>query len=143
MAIMLGRLRMSIDECERAYAKFSQDIFTARSTTAIGRARSFINAEGRFSTEALETYIKELIDVARLPQSEKLEDRRADSPKMSVSQPKKTNILTIMQICFSGAAREWCKYSNTFLSKPRRLQSFGRLQDLGGSKSNQRSFNIL
>lgn len=85
---------MSIDQCEKAYAKFSQDIFTPQSTTAIGRARNFINAEGRFSTEALETYIKELIDVAGFPQSEKLEDRRADSPKMCVFEPKNMNMLT-------------------------------------------------
>jgi hypothetical protein len=81
---------MSIDQCEKAYAKFSQDIFTPRSSTTIGRARNFINAEGRFSTEALETYIKELIDSAGLPQSEKLEDRRADSPKTYVFELKIT-----------------------------------------------------
>jgi hypothetical protein len=88
LAIMLGRLRMSIDQCEKAYAKFSQDIFTPRSSTAIGRARNFITAEGKFSTEALEIYIKELIDAAGLRASEKLEDLRSDSPKTFVFQPK-------------------------------------------------------
>jgi hypothetical protein len=75
---------MGIDQCEKAYAKFSQDIFTPRSSTAFGRTRDLVNARGRFSTEALETYIKELIDVAGLPQSAKLEDRRSDSPKTCV-----------------------------------------------------------
>ena len=78
---------MSIDQCERSYAKFSQDIFTPRSSTAVGRARDFRTAEEKFSIEALETYIKEMIDAAGLQASEKLDDLRANSPKMFVLQP--------------------------------------------------------
>ena len=115
MAIMLGRLRMSIDQCEGAYAMFSQDIFTPRSSTAIGRARDFITAEGKFSTEALETYIKELIDTVGLRASEKLEDLRADSPKTFVFQLRISTVLTMIQICFSSTTREWCTYSNPFI----------------------------
>jgi hypothetical protein len=127
LAIMLGRLRMSIDQCEGAYARFSQDIFTPQSSTAIGRKRDFITAEGKFSTEALEAYIKELIDAAGLRASEKLEDLRADSPKTFVFQPKVSIVLMMIQICFSGTTREWCTCSDTLIRKPRRLQSLGKL----------------
>jgi hypothetical protein len=82
LAIMLGRLRMSIDECEEAYMKFSEDIFKPRNA-AVG-AYNLLNAQGKFSTEALEANIKELIDKAELPQSEKFDDKRDDSCKTLV-----------------------------------------------------------
>jgi hypothetical protein len=77
---MLGRLRMSIDQCEEAYMKFSEDIFT--SPNAIAKAYNLVNANGRFSTQALETNVKELIDNVGLPQSEKFDDKRDDSCKV-------------------------------------------------------------
>ncbi|KAN0095699.1 Acyl transferase/acyl hydrolase/lysophospholipase [Hyaloscypha variabilis] len=83
LAIMLGRLRMSIDECEAAYMKFSEDIFKPRN--AVVGAYNLLNAQGKFSTEALEANIKELIDKAELPQSEKFDDKREDSCKTFVS----------------------------------------------------------
>ncbi|KAF8854495.1 FabD/lysophospholipase-like protein [Acephala macrosclerotiorum] len=83
LAIMLGRLRMSIDQCEDAYMKFSEDIFT--SPNAIAKAYNLLNATGRFSTQALETNIKEFIDSAGLAQSEKFDDSRDGSCKVFVS----------------------------------------------------------
>ena len=77
---MLGRLRMSIDECEDAYMKFSENIF--KPPNAIVGAYNLINANGRFSTQALETSIKELIGSVGLPQSEDFKDKRNDSCKM-------------------------------------------------------------
>jgi hypothetical protein len=76
---MLGRLRMSIDQCEEAYVKFSQEIFTPRRTSSLGQKLDFINAKGKFSTEALEANIKRLIDEMGLPQSEKFRDMRDDA----------------------------------------------------------------
>lgn len=77
---MLGRLRMSVDQCEDAYMKFSEDIFT--SPNAVTKAYNLLNAKGRFSTQALEANIKELIDSAGLAQSEKFDDNRNDSCKV-------------------------------------------------------------
>ncbi len=76
---MLGRLRMSIHECEDAYVKFSQDIFKPPNTMA--KAYNFVNSNGRFSTQALENNIKELIDKMGLPQNELFKDKRDDSCK--------------------------------------------------------------
>ena len=57
MAIMLGRLQMSVDDCIKVYADMSDKIFT--------KQKHRINIRGtiqaRFDTAALETAIKEAI----------------------------------------------------------------------------------
>ncbi len=60
---MLGRLRMSIDQCEEVYVALSEKIFTPRRAAGdvVGRVLDFVDAQGRFSTEALETCIKSII----------------------------------------------------------------------------------
>jgi hypothetical protein len=97
---MLGRLRMSIDECEAAYMKFSEDIFKPRN--AVVGAYNLLNAQGKFSTEALEANIKELIDKAELPQSEKFDDKREDSCKTLVLLQYKdlfNNLPDLFRLC--------------------------------------------
>jgi hypothetical protein len=83
---MLGRLRMSIDQCEEAYVKLSEEIFTLRRVNAniLGRAYDFLNADGKFATQPLEANIKRLIQEAGLEENEKFDDRRADSCKVYV-----------------------------------------------------------
>jgi hypothetical protein len=60
---MLGRLRMSVDECEEAYLRLSRNIFKSRRTgpNIFGRASDFLQANGKFSTEELEATIKEIV----------------------------------------------------------------------------------
>ena len=57
MAIMLGRLEMTIDECISAYATLSDRIFQKQ------RHRVKINGQmqGRFDTAELERSVKEII----------------------------------------------------------------------------------
>jgi len=83
---MLGRLRMSIDQCEEAYLQLSEEIFTLRRANAnvLGKAYDFLNADGKFSTQSLEVNIKRLIQEAGLAENEKFDDRRADSCKVYV-----------------------------------------------------------
>ena len=46
---MLGRLRMSLDECERAYTLLSQTIFTKEHHRANpARLYKFLQADGKF-----------------------------------------------------------------------------------------------
>jgi hypothetical protein len=47
---MLGRLRMSIDQCEEAYLQLSEEIFTPQRANAnvLGKAYDFVNADGKF-----------------------------------------------------------------------------------------------
>jgi hypothetical protein len=62
-AIMLGRLRMSIDECEAVYVELAQKIFIPNRSEAnfIGRGLDFVNARGKFSSEVLEAGIKNIV----------------------------------------------------------------------------------
>jgi len=77
---MLSRLRISIDECEDAYAKFSKDIL--KSPNAIAKADNLVNTNGRFSTQILENIIKELMNMIGRPQSELFNNKRDDPYKM-------------------------------------------------------------
>ncbi|PGH23009.1 hypothetical protein AJ80_02924 [Polytolypa hystricis UAMH7299] len=63
IAVMLGRLRMSLDECEKTYLTFSEKIFQPkRKRFAFGsKASDFLQANGRFDSKALEAAIKECI----------------------------------------------------------------------------------
>ncbi|KAE9373818.1 FabD/lysophospholipase-like protein [Stipitochalara longipes BDJ] len=63
LAIMLGRLRMSIDECEEVYVELPQKIFVLQCSKAniVGQGRDFVNARGKFSSEALQAGIKDVI----------------------------------------------------------------------------------
>ena len=62
MAIMLGRLRMSVDDCIKVYAEMSDKIFTKQ------KHRITINGtvQARFDTAALESAVKNAIRNAHL-----------------------------------------------------------------------------
>lgn len=63
MAIMLGRLRMTIDQCEKKFLEFSKEVFTpVRSQANLpGRVSNFFQVNGKFSTQALEDCIKRIV----------------------------------------------------------------------------------
>jgi hypothetical protein len=56
IAIMLGRLRMTVDECIRAYKKVAQQAFTLKRTSILPARPT-----GAFSAKALEAAIKQTI----------------------------------------------------------------------------------
>lgn len=59
---MLGRLHMSIEECESAYSLLSETIFTPIHNPANPiRVYKFLNAQGKFSSTPLEDCIKSTI----------------------------------------------------------------------------------
>ncbi|KUJ11113.1 uncharacterized protein LY89DRAFT_595046 [Mollisia scopiformis] len=59
---MLGRLRMSLEECENAYLKLSEQISQPRhSRFSIFRATTFLRADGKFDAAILEEVIKETL----------------------------------------------------------------------------------
>jgi len=74
LAIMLGRLRMSVDECESAYLHMSKTIFTRSRATAnyLGRAYDFLQAGAKFQAQPLEDSIKNAIRDAGLKEEELL-----------------------------------------------------------------------
>ncbi|KAJ5808734.1 hypothetical protein N7474_010003 [Penicillium riverlandense] len=75
IAIMLGRLGMTVDECIRAYRKVAQQAFTPK------RSASFLPAppKGAFSAQALESAIKQTVREF-CPETECVSRRREDRP---------------------------------------------------------------
>src|SRR5205814_1267914 len=57
IAIMLGRLRMTVDECIEAYTSLSDRVFEKKAHRVTIRG----NLQGRFDTTALEDAIKQIL----------------------------------------------------------------------------------
>ena len=60
---MLGRLRMTLDDCLEAYLSLSERIFNPKRSkiNALGKAKDFLLANGRFDSDELEIAIKEIL----------------------------------------------------------------------------------
>ncbi|RPA79808.1 FabD/lysophospholipase-like protein [Ascobolus immersus RN42] len=86
LAIMLGRLRMSIDECEDAYLQLSRRIFTParKDVDVAGRVYDFLKANGKFDAKPLEEIVKHLLIERGLSEDELLLDKDEDSCKVFV-----------------------------------------------------------
>ena len=79
IAIMLGRLRMSIRDCIDAYIRLSDKVFKKIHYSPVSwRGR----AQGRFDHKALETAIKDVVISAGLKEDALLKDDRPDSCKL-------------------------------------------------------------
>ncbi|KAL9115229.1 MAG: hypothetical protein Q9227_001023 [Pyrenula ochraceoflavens] len=76
LAIMLGRLRMSVEECEAAYLSMSERIFNPKRGAAniIGRAHDAWKMEGRFDSNELNAAIWEILDEQGFCTEELLQD---------------------------------------------------------------------
>ncbi|KFY85790.1 hypothetical protein V498_07664 [Pseudogymnoascus sp. VKM F-4517 (FW-2822)] len=67
IAIMLGRLRMTIPECITAYTELSETIFKPkRSWASPFRAAEYLNGDGKFDSQALEKEIKTQIQKSKV-----------------------------------------------------------------------------
>jgi hypothetical protein len=86
LAIMLGRLRMSLDECEAAYLNLSQKIFTPKHSKADipGRLYDFLQANGKFDSKPLEDCIKDILKKHDLPEAELLKEVNSDACNVQV-----------------------------------------------------------
>ncbi|KAH8689905.1 acyl transferase/acyl hydrolase/lysophospholipase [Talaromyces proteolyticus] len=85
IAIMLGRLKMSIDECIDAYLKLSDRIFQKK------RHRLTIKGkiQGRFDSEELERAVKEIITTQGLQEDTLLKDEPDAACKVFVCATRK------------------------------------------------------
>jgi len=82
---MLGRLRMTLDECESAYSMLSETIFTPVHNPANPvRVYKFLNAKGKFSSAPLEDSIKHTIWSKDVSEHELLKDQDGDICKVFV-----------------------------------------------------------
>ena len=70
IAIMLGRLRMSLEDCEMAYLALSRKIFTPKRQKGnlVGKGKDFLTADGKFDARVLEEEIIKLLK--NLPDSD-------------------------------------------------------------------------
>jgi hypothetical protein len=69
IAVMLGRLRMSIDECINAYLLLSDQIFRKIHYVTING-----NIQGRFNAEELAQAVKEVVTAQELQEDTLLKD---------------------------------------------------------------------
>ncbi len=84
IAIMLGRLRMTLQECEDAYLDLSKEIFTPRSQGSwnpLWSTKTFLDVRGRFDSKVLEEAIKKYIQKMNFPDDILLKD---DKPECKV-----------------------------------------------------------
>ncbi|KAF2152861.1 FabD/lysophospholipase-like protein [Myriangium duriaei CBS 260.36] len=79
IAIMLGRLKMNVDECIEAYLNVMDKVFKRKHVVVNGS----LKIQGRYDTQALESAIKDLVK-RRLGCSEALLDNREEHAKRSV-----------------------------------------------------------
>jgi predicted acylesterase/phospholipase RssA len=109
IAIMLGRLRMSVEECIETYKTLSQRIFTPVHSKAniAGRAITKLKAEGKFESEPLEKVVKEICRSRDLPETELLKDESADAPKVFVCAAQGTNSDAVVIRSYASGSDEW------------------------------------
>jgi hypothetical protein len=92
IAIMLGRLHMSIEECESAYSLLSETIFTPIHNPANPiRVYKFLNAQGKFSSTPLEDCIKSTIWSKILSEQALLKEVDGDACKIFVCATRAEN----------------------------------------------------
>lgn len=84
IAIMLGRLKMDIEECITAYLEISRDVFQPkkRKYDIFGRASDALKVRGRFDSEALKRGIQKIVVQAGEDENAKL--KIEDEPKCRV-----------------------------------------------------------
>lgn len=73
---MLGRLKMSLDECQAAFLELSRTIFNLRRPTIkiFERTKDRLRANGRLNTHGLEKAIKQLLTSRGLTEDEIMTD---------------------------------------------------------------------
>ena len=85
LAIMLGRLRMTLAEAQKAYLEFASTIFTPKHHKMNPtRAYDKFKASGKYQTEALNDYLKTLLQEKGLPPDELMKDPDMENCKVSV-----------------------------------------------------------
>lgn len=84
LAIMLGRLRMSLDDCQDAYLNLSERIFqpVRSSANVAGRLVDFVQANGKFDASRLEECVKQILKDQGKKESELLKEDDTDTCKV-------------------------------------------------------------
>lgn len=109
IAIMLGRLRMTVEESIEAYKTLSQRIFSPVHSRAniAGRAITTLKTEGKFESEPLEQVVKEMCRNRGLSEAELLKDNSDDSPKVFVCAAQGVNADAVVIRSYKSGDDEW------------------------------------
>ena len=92
IAIMLGRLRMTLDQCEAAYMKLSSNVFKkSRSSADPRRIYDFLEANGKFSPKPLEDTVAEMLRDRDLADNELLKNHDPDACRVFVCATRALN----------------------------------------------------
>ena len=92
IAIMLGRLRMSLDQCEKAYMSLSSNVFKkSRRSADPRRIYDFLEANGKFSPQPLEETIRNMLREHELVDNELLKDRDPEACRVFVCATRALN----------------------------------------------------
>ncbi|KAL1893605.1 hypothetical protein Sste5346_006436 [Sporothrix stenoceras] len=87
IAVMLGRLRMTVDECIEAYTSLSDKVFEKKSH----RVKINGKLQGRFDAAKLEDTIKEILRARNLDEDELLKDVAASCKVFVCAMSKQTS----------------------------------------------------
>ncbi|KAI9789028.1 MAG: hypothetical protein M1816_006383 [Peltula sp. TS41687] len=114
LAIMLGRLRMSLDDCEKAYLNLSREIFTPvrRKVNVPGKVYDFLQANGKFDSEPLERSIKTILSGKGMSEDELLKEFDEDACKVfvcAVRQDDSTATIRSYKTKFNDRLLKICK----------------------------------
>ena len=113
IAIMLGRLKMDIDECITVYLEISRDVFQPKKKryNIFGRASDAIKVRGRFDSEALKSGIQKIVVRAGEDRNAKL--RIEDEPKCRVlvtTSPPNFAFADFEKVCLCNSWRNGNAY---------------------------------
>ncbi|KAF2269767.1 FabD/lysophospholipase-like protein [Lojkania enalia] len=109
IAIMLGRLRMTVNECIDTYKVLSQRIFSPVHSKANIPARAItkLKAEGKFESQPLEQVVKEICRGRGLSETELLKDNSVDAPKVFVCAAQGINSDSVVIRLYQSGSGEW------------------------------------
>ena len=83
---MLGRLKMTLAEAQKAYLQFASTVFTPKHRKLDPtRVYDKFKASGKYQSEGLNKYVKELLEIKGLSHEELLKDPDPESCKVSVN----------------------------------------------------------
>lgn len=107
IAIMLGRLQMTVDECIAAYASLSNKVFEKKHHRFTLGLTVGLKAQGRFSSTELEKVVKEIIRGRGLDQETLLKDSPDARCKVYVCTNPIITVYCILtiQFCLRGEQR--------------------------------------
>jgi len=109
IALMLGRLRMPVEKCITAYQTFSRKIFSPvhSKVNIVGRAIQKFEADGKYESEPLERFVRDMCRQYRLDESALLKDTSEDATKVFVCAVQSINTDAVVIRSYRSGSEEY------------------------------------